>query len=125
MYITKALKASWVKALRSGQYKQGRNQLRTDDDCYCVWGVLCDLVNPKRWVASAPIGLIMGGEVARGYWYESESISGGSSRYSVPPEFMAGLDTNFRGDLLTMNDTLGMSFASLADFIENNLHPVE
>lgn len=33
----------WVKALRSGKYKQGRGQLRSRDGRYCCLGVLCEL----------------------------------------------------------------------------------
>jgi hypothetical protein len=36
------IKAKWVKALRSGEYKQGRNRLR-DGDSFCCLGVLCNL----------------------------------------------------------------------------------
>jgi len=32
----------WVKALRSGKYKQGKNSLRVDGT-YCCLGVACDL----------------------------------------------------------------------------------
>lgn len=34
------LKAEWIAALRSGQYKQAREALR-DGDGYCCLGVLC------------------------------------------------------------------------------------
>lgn len=37
-----AIKAQWVAALRSGEYQQGRNFLRTDEG-FCCLGVLCDL----------------------------------------------------------------------------------
>lgn len=33
----------WVAALRSGQYKQGRHQLKNDLREFCVLGVLCDV----------------------------------------------------------------------------------
>ncbi len=36
------IKTKWVEALRSGQYKQGKNRLR-DGDCFCCLGVLTDL----------------------------------------------------------------------------------
>ena len=37
------VKKLWVAALRSGQYRQGRHQLRTGNNCFCVLGVLCNL----------------------------------------------------------------------------------
>ena len=40
------IKAQWLEALRSGEYKQGREYLRQsnkDTVLYCCLGVLCDL----------------------------------------------------------------------------------
>lgn len=45
------IKAKWVAALRSGEYKQGRGQLRIGDR-FCCLGVLCDLhgrANRSEW----------------------------------------------------------------------------
>lgn len=36
----------WVEALRSGEFKQGRDFLKTNDDKYCCLGVLCKIVAP-------------------------------------------------------------------------------
>ena len=33
----------WLDALRSGEYKPGRGQLRTVNERFCCLGVLCDL----------------------------------------------------------------------------------
>ena len=50
---TKEARALWVKALRSGEYKQARGQLRKEDT-YCCLGVACDLygkhvLKEDRW----------------------------------------------------------------------------
>jgi len=37
------LQKKWIKALRSGKYKQGRNYLRTNKNEFCCFGVLCDI----------------------------------------------------------------------------------
>lgn len=37
------IKAEWVAALRSGEYKQGQGVLRSRNDEFCCLGVLCDL----------------------------------------------------------------------------------
>ena len=37
------IKAKWVAALRSGEYKQGTGQLRDTNDNFCCLGVLCNL----------------------------------------------------------------------------------
>lgn len=44
-------KRLWIKALRSGKYKQGQHQLRQGDE-FCCLGVLCKVVKPRvRWDA--------------------------------------------------------------------------
>lgn len=43
------VKEKWLKALRSGEYKQGRNTLyNPDTDQYCCLGVLCELAFQER-----------------------------------------------------------------------------
>jgi hypothetical protein len=37
----KANRKLWVKALRSGKYKQGTKVLRSADNAFCCLGVLC------------------------------------------------------------------------------------
>ena len=42
MKLRPEIKKRWVDALRSGQYKQGQNRLKSGDR-FCCLGVLCDL----------------------------------------------------------------------------------
>lgn len=37
------VKKEWIAALRSGDYRQGRGQLRSEDNSFCCLGVLCNL----------------------------------------------------------------------------------
>jgi hypothetical protein len=37
------IKAQWTAALRSGEYQQGKQALKTADGTYCCLGVLCEL----------------------------------------------------------------------------------
>lgn len=37
------IKKQWIKALRSGDYKQGKEQLRNGENQFCCLGVLCNL----------------------------------------------------------------------------------
>ncbi|BAU40152.1 hypothetical protein [Ralstonia phage RSP15] len=37
------IKAKWLAALRSGEYKQGQEQLRDDQNNFCCLGVLCNI----------------------------------------------------------------------------------
>lgn len=56
-----AIKRAWVKALRSGKYKQGRGRLRMRENTFCCLGVLCDLHNKQ---------------LKRSLWKRDHSISG-------------------------------------------------
>lgn len=40
--MNKKIKKLWLKALRSGEYKQGKLALRIKNK-YCCLGVLCDI----------------------------------------------------------------------------------
>lgn len=47
--MTKKLIEKWVKALRSGKYKQGQMELRNPvTDSYCCLGVLCEVAGLPR-----------------------------------------------------------------------------
>lgn len=50
--MNKKIKNKWVKALRSGKYKQGTEALKITHDgdgeaAFCCLGVLCDIVGDK------------------------------------------------------------------------------
>ena len=44
----------WIAALRSGNYKQGQQYLKTEDD-YCCLGVACDLFSEEDWESDETI----------------------------------------------------------------------
>ena len=46
--MNEEIKQEWVRALRSGEYKQGHGELRTKDGKFCCLGVLCDLYSKKN-----------------------------------------------------------------------------
>ena len=53
MAMTPELKAQWIAALRSGEYTQGYNHLRTENGYYCCLGVLCMVLKrPELLTAS-------------------------------------------------------------------------
>lgn len=47
--VNKKVIRKWLKALRSGEYKQGRHALNTNDQ-YCCLGVLCELAVKEKVV---------------------------------------------------------------------------
>jgi len=52
MKMNPVIKQQVLTALRSGEYKEDEARtalLRTKDDCYCVMGVVADVVEPGSW----------------------------------------------------------------------------
>lgn len=41
--MNEEIKQEWITALTSGEYQQGKHELRTSDNKYCCLGVLCDI----------------------------------------------------------------------------------
>jgi hypothetical protein len=105
------IKAQWVTALRSGEYHQGCNTLRTNLDGYCCLGVLCDIVNPKQWHKDK--------YAAMGWaWSWGTKHTEGMPTANLLKR--VGLSQNAADDLSTMNDS-GETFAAIADHIEREL----
>jgi hypothetical protein len=55
--MNQEVKDKWLKALRSGKYKQGKFALKRADDTFCCLGVLCDLYHKEGngyWEAPLP-----------------------------------------------------------------------
>lgn len=114
--MNKEFKAKWLTALRSGEYKQGRNFLRQTNpngkDRFCCLGVLCDIVDPTKWKSN---------EVIKPY---DEHIT------NIPYDLMdnLNLEGGAVGHLMEMNDgngegleSLVCSFTEISDWIEKNL----
>ena len=101
----------WVKALRSGEYKQGRGRLRNRDR-FCCLGVLCNLhaqAHPK--IASEQLNTTS----YLGEEYALPSIVMNWVGVSSPNRLL-----HYRGGgLATMNDT-GASFDQIAQVIADH-----
>jgi hypothetical protein len=116
------VKKDWLKSLRSGKYKQGKNALCNAKEQFCCLGVLCDIHRIKVL------------KKGKGVW---EKYSENSMRYDdetgVLPKCV--IDWAFRkngapnpsvkikggkSSLATANDE-GTSFAKIADIIEEQL----
>lgn len=125
--MTPELKAEWVAALRSGDYKQARDALRIVDNeknySYCCLGVLCDIMPDVEW---SPVN-------GHSYLYYAKFSSGHTSSAYIPRPEAAKLglekkiiDTTRQTThaidniLMGMNDQ-GKTFAEIADYIEANL----
>lgn len=105
------LKTKWIRALRSGKYKQGRGRLRTQKSSMCCLGVLCDITDPKGW-----------NRTGRTWSY-------GPADTMITRSMMdqLGIDGGVCSRLACMNDgdkeerVKRHSFAQIADWIKANL----
>jgi hypothetical protein len=115
--MNRKMKARWVAALRSGDYKQASSSLRTPDG-YCCLGVFCDLHDPSKWDRTVPIAPL---ETYSYYEYEYD-IAGEVMRGYPPPSLRRKyrLTVKAQRALADMNDE-GISFDEIADYIENEL----
>lgn len=101
MALNPEQKEKWLTALRSGEYQQGSNKLRTDDGKYCCLGVFAVCNNIP--IDKSGIAILLNNEY-QGYGLFNE---------------LMGEDTV---DVLwKMNDKAGKSFLEIADYIEQNL----
>ena len=114
--MDKKLKAKWVKALRSGRYKQTNGCLK-DSRGYCCLGVLANIQGAK-WKETVHGNLLP--HVAH------VQISPKDGAGFLLPRYAGGLASKTQRKLADMNDGLGMStnmqsFRQIADYIEKNL----
>jgi hypothetical protein len=106
------IKAKWVAALRSGEYKQGHTYLRNRDNKFCCLGVLCDIIDPTLWTQEQKF------ETSFSYLGRLAELPG-----SLQEEFELGnmgTHPNLDQSLASMNDG-GCSFEEIADIIEKHL----
>lgn len=108
--MNQEIKAKWVAALRSGQYKQGKECLRNEENHFCCLGVLCDIIDNTKWRPNnMPDKPFKYGVV-------------GDSDHNYLPTYIARkaeLLRNQEVDLSLMNDR-GNSFERIAKHIEDN-----
>lgn len=119
------IKTNWVKAMLSGDYPQGRYRLRSKDNKWCCYGVLCDLAvkagaatweelslddaDEFHWLCDGTGGVIPG-SVAK--W---AGLLDEESRYNFV-DIMIGERVGS-----AWNDEYGADFKVIAQLIEENL----
>jgi hypothetical protein len=108
------LKKRWVEALRSGEYRQVRGNLRSDCG-YCAIGVLCDLYakdKRKEWQYDDGLWFIIGYNMTLPddvtTWAE---LTNSDIR-------CIGLNDD---SVIELNDTWGFSFDKIASCIEESI----
>lgn len=105
--LTRKMKAEWVAALRSGEYKQSRqSRLRTAEDEYDPFGVLQALNG--------------------GFVLTTTGFASAKDRYyATPDKELWCPDTGCLDEICAMHDHHGLSFAEIADWIEENVNAVK
>ncbi len=124
--MNKEIKEKWLKALRSGEYKQGRGYLRKesgDEDRYCCLGVLAKECLGGEWVKKDSLGINFR-QLSDSVWVYRDNFSGECRWGSFPKSVTDHLeikDPEWIDYLTDMNDNRYMDFDQIADWIERNL----
>lgn len=111
-----AVKRAWIRALRSGKYRQGRGMLKTPKGNYCCLGVLCDLYRKQT---------------GKGSW---EQTDWGTQRFLDQEDMLPGAVSRWAGlrkqvdpmlgphvTASSANDTKKWNFKRIAQAIQDNL----
>jgi hypothetical protein len=110
------IQKAWVRALRSGRYKQTKSALaRTNNDgtpkAYCCLGVLCDLAAKKKIVGDVQLN---GKRLA--FDGNTQDLPLSVVNWAKMHDTLGGLD-NELSSLAEANDN-GKKFKQIADIIE-------
>lgn len=111
--MNEKIKADWLVALRSDQYRQATHTMCSPSGAKCCLGVLADIIDPNGWT---PFNEDQCGS-AFFHHYEGEESSG--CHLSDVLTELTGVSRREQNLLATMND-LGDSFLVIADHIEAN-----
>jgi hypothetical protein len=104
------VKQKWVAALRSGNYEQGKNYLKTFNGKFCCLGVLCDILPDPGWHEVEEDDGQLGFKTGR----LELAVLSDARKAEV------GLSDVQTSLLMHMNDT-GEDFNTIANHIEANL----
>lgn len=120
--MNKDIKQEWVDALRSGEYKQTKGNLRTDSG-FCCLGVLCDLYakhKPACWKPSDCTGF-------NHYWFYPDADDMNACSQTLPNAVYKWAELPENNPIAIRNRSLaelndgGYSFTEIANIIEENL----
>lgn len=115
------IKAKWLEALRSGEYVQGKNALKTKEGKYCCLGVLCDLHRKTTKKAGCNWGVNNSGEGV--YFKNTGALPKEVMDWAGFTEHSADGDLVLNGkgtNLASLNDGKGYGFKRIAQVIEKH-----
>lgn len=123
--MKKEIADKWVAALRSGEYQQAKEWLKTNDG-FCCLGVLCDISGLGTW-ATEPCEGVYAKHLGAVAYCDDDSMD--ATALSDKVQEWAGMfseEGSLRDDdaaitysLVQMNDE-GWTFEEIADYIETN-----
>jgi hypothetical protein len=105
--MDQVIKEKWVKALRSGEFKQIQNRLGCLNHGMCCLGVLTHIQ-----------GVDLTGYYESYDEYDGEYKDEWAYKEEPPTEYMAGITTDQSLILMDMNDEQRKSFVEIADYVE-------
>jgi hypothetical protein len=123
--MKKYIKKAWIKALRSGEYKQGHKRLcRTfnGEDLYCCLGVLANECADGYWVSVSDLAFDDDDSITWGFVRhdgDDDALPEDAIIFSLEKEL--GIDKRAMSMLAGMNDVGGLDFEQIADWIEESL----
>jgi hypothetical protein len=110
------IKREWIAALRSGDYPQTTQRLRSGEG-YCCLGVLTHLKDPNKWEINERTGNYVW-KTPDGFYADTElasSVMNWAGITSLNVKYDDG-----KVGLAQLND-MGVSFTEIADIIEREL----
>lgn len=139
--MNQRVKLKWVKALRSGEFTQTTEKLRTatrKEHSYCCLGVLCELhrrekAPTRRWgctqegqatylthYAGLPAEVVKWAGLKPSHTEKMSTDCWPDPRNADKPAFTVHAGARY-GTLDHLNDTNHLSFSEIADVIESQL----
>lgn len=91
-----------ITALRSGKYDYGNGQLRYDN-CYCLLGVLLDIINPNLWTLT----------------WDRVSYTWDGEQFFLPDKIMKGSKIKNKELLFKSNENETLSLITIHDYYDD------
>lgn len=116
----KEIRAEWVRMLRSGEFKQGRGSLRTNNNKFCCLGVLCEFA-VAQGVIEAPFSVRGRGASAYRYGFDWQVLPREVQQWvglQAPQGIFKVPETEVGNCSLSARNDRGATFEEIADLIE-------
>ena len=105
------LQIKWLKALRSGKYKQGTFALHRSNGTFCCLGVLCDIGPWNGEWKECDIGV---------FNYHIPGKNELTGRITGDMGALVGLTQKDLDELIKLNDNKKLTFEQIADELEQS-----